>query len=167
MRPAVPSTPRSALAVLAIGIASLTAGAQGVAMVYENPEVPAAFPTCVQSADEYRRACNGKRIPDYIAKRLRVPGGVPDSLLARPVTVAVVIDTLGAMSEIRLLQRVHPAMDEEALRIVRGIQAEGKPWKPARVRGRAVHSEFRIEVPFIRRTPQARRMESPAASDRP
>ena len=155
------------LAMLAWTLASLTASAQLVGVVYENPETPAAFPTCIQSADEYIRACNGKRIGDYIGKRLRVPAGVPDSLLARTVTVAVLIDTAGVMGDIRLLQRVHPAMDEEALRIVQGIKAEGKPWKPARVRGRVVYSEFRIEVPFTRRTPQARRVEAPAASDTP
>jgi hypothetical protein len=158
---------RGLLAAMAIGVASLAASAQGVAMVHENPELPAAFPTCTQSAEEYRKACNGKRIPDYIAKRLRVPSGLPDSLLSRPVVVAVVIDTSGVMGDIRLLQGVHPAMDEEALRIVRGMQSEGKAWKPARVRGMVVHSEFRIEVPFARSAPQARRMEAPAASDRP
>ena len=125
-------------------------------LIFDRPDIPAAYPDCSHYPDIYVDNCNQRMLRDFIKTRLEYPEEARKAKAEGEVVVAVVIDTAGHMGQIRVAKRVHPALDAEAKRIVQ-IMKDGKfVWKPAKIKGYIVNSEYKITIPFVLNPPKMR-----------
>jgi len=63
------------------------------------------------------------------------------------VFVGFVIDTKGKVSNVKLLRGVSPALDNEAIRVVKSMP----DWTPGRQNGRPVRVSYQVPVNFTLR----------------
>lgn len=61
------------------------------------------------------------------------------------VFVTFIVDTAGHVSNPQVVRSVHPSLDREAIRIVRGLP----DWKPGRQRGKPVSVSYTIPIHFF------------------
>jgi TonB family protein len=125
-----------------------------VDLVFEKPEVPAAFPGCTEHLDDQRASCNTINLRNFLAEKLIYPTAAAEKRIEGEVKINVVIDTLGQMGAIRIVKKVDPELDKEALRVVQLLKEEGRIWAPAKMQGRKVASEWTIPVKFLLNKPQ-------------
>ena len=123
-------------------------------LVFAKPDIPAALPGCSDVKDEQREQCNMIRMREFLTGQLNYPAVARENNIEGEVKIKVLIDTMGQMGTIRIVQKVHPALDEEALRIVQRMKNEGWIWSPAKMKGIKVQSEFNIPVKFLLNKPQ-------------
>lgn len=79
----------------------------------------------------------------YMTKNQRYPDMAYETGIQGKVYVKFTVGTDGLIHDITLRHSTHPLLDEEALRIVRGMPA----WTPARYRGEPV--PFRVTLPIV------------------
>ncbi len=125
-----------------------------VDLVFDKPEVPAAFPGCTHLTDEQRASCNTINLRTYLAEKLVYPSTAEQKRIEGEVKINVVIDTFGQMGAIRLVKKVDAELDKEALRVVQLLKDEGGLWAPAKMQGHKVVSEWSIPVRFLLNKPQ-------------
>jgi protein TonB len=77
--------------------------------------------------------------------RLSYPEAAQSRNIQGKVVVAFMIDTLGHLSNYRLVQRIGGGCDEEALRVARTVPEQ---WVPARLGRRAVAVEYELPLNF-------------------
>lgn len=127
---------------------------QATNLVFAKPDIPAALPGCAEVTDEQREQCNMMRMREFLTGQLNYPTVARENNIEGEVKIKVLIDTLGQMGNIRIVQKAHPALDEEALRLVQRMKNEGWIWSPAKMKGIKVQSEFNIPVKFLLNKPQ-------------
>lgn len=127
---------------------------QATDLVFAKPDIPAALPGCADVTDEQREQCNMIRMREFLTGQLKYPTVARENNIEGEVKIKVLIDTLGQMGNIRIVQKAHPALDEEALRIVQRMKDEGWIWSPAKMKGIKVQSEFNVPVKFLLNKPQ-------------
>lgn len=125
-----------------------------VDLVFEKPEVPAAFPGCTELLDEQRASCNTINLRNFLAQKLVYPSTAAEKRIEGEVKINVVIDTFGQMGAIRITKKVDPELDKEALRVVQLLKEEGRVWAPAKMKDQKVVSEWTIPVRFLLNKPQ-------------
>ena len=81
---------------------------------------------------------------NYFNVNLRYPQVALENGISGTVLVAFAIDTLGVVSDVKVDKGVDPLLDQEAIRLVKGLPN----WKPARKNGKPVKSRFRVPVRF-------------------
>jgi TonB family protein len=97
--------------------------------------------------EEMPRFKNGdiNRFRDYINENLEYPAVAAESAIQGRVILSFVVDTLGDVTNVKVLRGIHPALDSEAVRVV-----EASPkWEPGKQRGRPVRVGFNIPVVFV------------------
>ncbi len=82
----------------------------------------------------------------YLMRNLKYPPEAARERAQGKVFVTFVIDPQGQVQEARVIRSVHPALDAEALRIVRASSGQ---WVPAQERGRLVKSRFNLPISFV------------------
>jgi TonB family protein len=161
----------AAWCVVLAGVLPLVAGAQGMAPPTTVPsmeflpegEAPAEAPP-VEAEVEVRRTEGGFTLEEG-APAFQPPALVEDSPARYPralaaegragtVRLELLVDAAGEVAEARLVQGVHPLLDEAALHAAPGLRFE-----PARVDGEPVpvrlHFEYRFEAPRPREGEEA------------
>ena len=81
---------------------------------------------------------------EYLGKNIRYPKKAQQAGIEGRVTVRFVIDLKGAIREAYVETKVHPALDAEALRVVKGMPR----WKPGTQEGKAVKVYYRLPIKF-------------------
>ena len=80
----------------------------------------------------------------WVAKHVKYPKYAKEIGIEGTVKVHFVIDKKGKISEAHVHEGVHPALDQEAVRVV----LKSPKWKPAKKDGRPVKVSYTIPVMF-------------------
>ncbi len=81
----------------------------------------------------------------FIAENIKYPPEAAESCISGRVYVSFVIDTEGNVCEVKVVRGVYPALDSEAIRVVKSMPQ----WKPGKQRGKAVRCAYTIPVSFV------------------
>lgn len=99
-----------------------------MSMVEQQPEFPEGI------AEMYKWLSNNIRYPEE-AKKEGVQG---------KVIVEFLITKTGKTDKVRVLRGRHPALDEEALRVIKAMPA----WTPGKVNGEPVNVTYTLPITF-------------------
>ncbi|WP_346862090.1 energy transducer TonB [uncultured Draconibacterium sp.] len=80
----------------------------------------------------------------YLANNVKYPLIAQENGIKGKVYVSFVIDELGNINDVDLLRGVDSALDNEALRVVRGMPK----WKPGKQAGKAVKVRYTVPIYF-------------------
>ncbi len=83
-------------------------------------------------------------IADHIRNTLIYPEEAKDDGIKGTVIVAYMIEVDGSVGATRIMQSVHPALDEEALRVIKAMDT----WRPAIQRGEPTRILFQQAITF-------------------
>ncbi|HEY3406010.1 MAG TPA: TonB family protein [Ohtaekwangia sp.] len=92
---------------------------------------------------EYRSGPTGMYA--FINRNLKYPSNTGKPNVQGSVFVQFVVERDGTLTEFQVVQGVDPALDNEALRVLKMMP----PWTPALQRGEAVRTKFIVPVKFI------------------
>ncbi len=111
--------------------------------VYEEPEEEEIFGFYVL---EDKPTFPGGEIGlmKYLVKHTKYPEIAKENDVTGKVYVQFVIDKKGKVTDVKLMRGVDPALDKEALRVVRALP----DWKPGKQRGKPVKVSFQVPISF-------------------
>ncbi|MBQ6667987.1 MAG: energy transducer TonB [Bacteroidales bacterium] len=81
---------------------------------------------------------------EFIGKNTVYPPRAKEAGIEGTVMVEFVVEPNGKLSHVTAIRKVAPALDEEAVRVVKMLPA----WSPGEQRGKPVRSRFRIPINF-------------------
>lgn len=84
------------------------------------------------------------RMLEFIEKNLRYPKALEETCVQGRVIVAFVVERNGKLSNIKVVKSLEPALDKEALRIVKLMPR----WIPGRQNGITVRVKYIIPITF-------------------
>ena len=79
----------------------------------------------------------------FLAANIKYPGTKDVSVVGK-VIVSFVIEKDGTVSDAKVVRKLHPAFDEEALRVVKLMPK----WEPGRQDGKPVRVQFNLPINF-------------------
>ena len=88
--------------------------------------------------------CSEKEVSIYVSKNFQYPLDARNANVQGLVVVKYVINTDGSVGEMEIIKSVHPALDEEALRLLKAMPA----WSPGYQKGKAVRVSYHFPVKF-------------------
>lgn len=80
----------------------------------------------------------------YLNKNIKYPKADFNKNISGKVIVQFVIDTLGFVTDSKVIKPVSPTIDAEALRVINGMPQ----WKPATQQGKVVNVKFTMPINF-------------------
>ena len=80
----------------------------------------------------------------FLQKNIRYPEEAKNKNIQGRVMVEFVIDTDGLVDDVKVLQGVHPLLDEAAIELVKAMP----PWKPGSQDGKFVRVKFSLPIRF-------------------
>jgi len=80
----------------------------------------------------------------FIAENIRYPKELAEACIHGRVTVSFVVEADGTLSELKEMRSPHPALTEEAFRIIRLMPK----WKPGTHRGKPVRVKYMLPISF-------------------
>lgn len=83
-------------------------------------------------------------LAEYIHKNLRYPFKAANKRIENCVICTFIIDTEGHVSQVEVVQPVHPLLDKEAVRVLQSLPA----WKPARQHGLPIRVKYTLPIVF-------------------
>ena len=86
----------------------------------------------------------GGNIQAWIAKNIEYPTIALENGIQGRVFVKFVIETTGKIGAVEVLRGVDPALDKEAIRVIKSMPA----WKPGKQRGKPVRVSIQIPINF-------------------
>lgn len=81
---------------------------------------------------------------DYLKANVIFPKVAEDDGIQGRVVVSYVIDIDGSITDVQVVQSVHPALDKEAMRVVRNMPK----WIPGKHDGKAVQVKYSLPINF-------------------
>ena len=80
----------------------------------------------------------------YIMENIKYPKQIMEEGIQGRVTVSFIVEKDGRVSNVRLLRSVQPALDKEAIRVVKSMPK----WTPGKQNGKPVRVRFNLPVMF-------------------
>lgn len=80
----------------------------------------------------------------YIMENIKYPKQIMEEGIQGRVTVSFIVEKDGRVSNVRLLRSVQPALDKEAIRVVKSMPK----WTPGKHNGKPVRVRFNLPVMF-------------------
>ena len=80
----------------------------------------------------------------YIMENIKYPKQIMEEGIQGRVTVSFIVEKDGRVSNVRLLRSVQPALDKEAVRVVKSMPK----WTPGKQNGKPVRVRFNLPVMF-------------------
>ena len=87
----------------------------------------------------------------YLSGQIKYPIKCAEKGVSGTVIIKFIVDTVGTLRHIQILQSVAPEIDAEAIRVVESMNHLQKRWQPGRHEGRAVNVEFILPIVFTLR----------------
>lgn len=84
---------------------------------------------------------------EYLGKETKFPPMARDAGIQGTVFVRFVVYEDGAIKDVTVVRSVHPALDEEAIRVIKSMPK----WKPGKQRGKPVRVQYNLPIKFILR----------------
>jgi TonB family protein len=81
----------------------------------------------------------------HIAQQVKYPASAQEAGIQGNVFVSFVINSFGAVSDVKVVKSVDPALDHEAIRVIYSMPK----WKPGFQQGKAVDVAYTMPVEFI------------------
>lgn len=97
--------------------------------------------TVVEQMPEYPGGMEA--LYQFLAANIKYPGG-PEDCVSGKVIVSFVIEKDGTVSDAKVVRKLHPAFDAEALRVVKLMPK----WEPGRQEGKPVRVQFNLPINF-------------------
>ena len=85
-----------------------------------------------------------KALMEYLAANVQYPESMGDTCAQGRVVVSFVVERNGSIAEPKVVKSVHPALDEEALRVVNAMPK----WIPGSQNGERVRTRYTIPITF-------------------
>ena len=85
-----------------------------------------------------------EKLKEFIEKNRRYPKSLQESCIQGRVVVTFVVEKTGKISHAKVVRGVDPALDKEALRVVRKMPQ----WIPGRIYGKNVDVKYTMPVDF-------------------
>ena len=85
-----------------------------------------------------------QKLKEFIEENLRYPKALEETCVQGRVIVRFIVERNGRLSNVKVVKSVHPALDKEALRIVKLMPR----WIPGRQNGITVRVKFYIPIIF-------------------
>lgn len=86
-----------------------------------------------------------KTMFSYIAGNLKYPPAAKANGISGKVFINFIVDKTGNVTEITVIRKVHPILDEEALRVVKSMPK----WTPGTHNGRPVAVSYNLPLNFV------------------
>ena len=83
-------------------------------------------------------------ISEYLKQHIRYPAAAVEQGIQGRVIVQFIVNRFGKIIDPQVVRGVDPSLDEDALRVVRGMTR----WKPGRQRNQAVNVKYTLPVNF-------------------
>jgi TonB family protein len=127
-------------------LASATpAKAASVAPTPTPAEASAAIPTFVEEMPHFRGQGGIDSVQEYVQRAIRYPDDAFIANASGRVYVSFVVNTQGAVEQVKLVKGVYPSLDREALRVVTALPR----WTtPGRQHGQVVSVAYTVPVVF-------------------
>lgn len=119
------------------GTASTALPGNSTTAVVTEPEKPLTW-------SEVPPEFNGNLL-DYLSRSLQYPAGARDMGIEGKVIVQFVVNEDGSVSNAHVVKGIGGGCDEEALRVVNGMQR----WKPGKQNGHAVKVFYTLPIRFV------------------
>ncbi len=84
------------------------------------------------------------KLLEWISQHLVYPSGAWESQIQGRVIVSFMIKPDGSVGEAKIIRGVHPDLDKEALRVIKGLPR----FNPAQLNGKAVESQYVLPLVF-------------------
>ena len=81
---------------------------------------------------------------DFIEKNIKYPKGAEDYGIQGRVILTFIVKKDGSLSDVRVAKSVDPALDKEAVRLVKSMPK----WSPGKEKGQFVNVKFTVPVTF-------------------
>ncbi|MCU4166114.1 energy transducer TonB [Carboxylicivirga caseinilyticus] len=81
----------------------------------------------------------------FIAQSVKYPVIAQENGIQGRVYVSFVVNTKGAVTDVKIARGVDPNLDKEAIRVVNSMPA----WKPGKQRGKAVKVSYTVPINFV------------------
>lgn len=85
-----------------------------------------------------------EKLKEFIEKNRRYPKSLQESCIQGRVVVTFVVEKTGKISHAKVVRGVDPALDKEALRVIRKMPQ----WIPGRIYGKNVDVKYTMPVDF-------------------
>ncbi|RSK35262.1 energy transducer TonB [Hymenobacter metallilatus] len=132
---------RSLLLTAALGTAAL---APAAAQKLKYPKAPAASEIYEAVEKPAVPAGGVEAYAQYLADNQHYPTAALQAGAQGTVTVTFVVEKTGSISSVAVAQPIHPELDAEAIRLIKG----GPRWTPAQHRGGVVRQRVSVPITF-------------------
>lgn len=80
----------------------------------------------------------------WIARNIVYPPSAAEEKITGKVTLQFIVEKDGSLSNIKVVRGVHPALDAEAIRVVKKMPR----WSPGKMEGRIVRATYILPITF-------------------
>ena len=81
---------------------------------------------------------------EFMMKNLKYPKEAENEGASGTVRVHFIVEKDGSLTDVKVPESVHKALDAEAIRLVKAMPK----WTPAQLKGKAVRSKMMLAIPF-------------------
>ena len=85
-----------------------------------------------------------KEMMTFLSKTTKYPAKAVKKKIQGRCLVQFIIEKDGSISNVRVMSKVHPLLDAEAIRVVKSMPR----WMPGRLKGKPVRVKFNLPVTF-------------------
>ena len=85
-----------------------------------------------------------KALFEYLTANVRYPDDCEETCVQGRVIVSFVVERDGSIAEAKVVKSVYPSLDEEALRVVKGMPK----WIPGSLNGERIRTKYMIPITF-------------------
>ena len=134
--------------MIAIAAAMLTAGATNCHAQTSQSQQTEQKQDSVYAQDKVEQPAEfpggQKKMMEFVWKNMKYPTEAMGDNASGIVRVHFIVEKDSTLTDVKVPESVHPALDAEGIRIVKAMPK----WTPAKVKGKAVRSKFCIPLTF-------------------
>lgn len=118
--------------------------------VFQYVDDPPRLPGCDPESHTTSKInnCTRGKLNQYVREAMNYPAVARKSGISGLVIVHFVVERDGTLDEIEVALHRHPLLDQEALRIVRTLQASTEQWIPGKRNGLPVRVRYELPIRF-------------------
>jgi protein TonB len=118
--------------------------------IFKIVEQMPRFPGCehLQVSEQEKKACADQKLLEFVYQNVRYPQIAKENGIEGTVVVQFVVNPDGTVSDITLVRDIGAKCGDEAVRLVKLMNALPEKWTPGKQRGRPVPVMFTMPIRF-------------------
>ncbi|MGB0422999.1 MAG: energy transducer TonB [Flavobacteriales bacterium] len=112
--------------------------------VFTNPEIMPYYKEC-ENAEGGKEQCTNQKLLKFISTFIEYPEIARENSLQGTVYIGFVVDKTGNITNPKILRGIHPALDQEALRLVKKLPK----MEPGTMHGHPISVQYNIPIRFL------------------